>query len=219
MICKNCHSEISDGSITCSVCGKQLVVSSDEAGDILEWTVKNATPASAEVVGELLSTTAEAALELQDYLSIKQQLKNFAAIQAMPALKALNTINNLPTDAKLPGESLLVSTSVMYGATSSYMQNAKLELTPRRLLFYEHINTSSGLLNIATALMTPRFSFSLALKQIVEVKNYEVNYNPGHLLKLVNDEQLLLQAADFPRFDKALRAAIDTIKTNPNRVM
>ncbi|MGM9998812.1 MAG: hypothetical protein ACI38Q_05410 [Candidatus Bruticola sp.] len=219
MICKNCHSEVNDSSITCSVCGKQLVIDQDEASAILGSTVRNVTPASVEVVGELISTTAEAALELQEYLSIKQQLKNFAAIQAMPMLKALNTINSLPTDAKLPGESLLVSTAVMYGATSSYMQNAKLELTPRRLLFYEQVNTNSGLLNIATALMTPRFSFSLALKQIIEVKNCEINYNPGHLLKLVNDEQLLLQATDYPRLDKALRAAIDTIKTNPNRVM
>ncbi len=99
------------------------------------------------------------------------------------------------------------------------MQSAKIELTPWRLIFYEHMNTRSGLLNIVTAAIAPRYSFSIALKRILEIKNYEVNYNPGHLLILEEDEQIIIQTQDYFRFDKALRIAVDTIRTTPNKVL
>lgn len=219
MICTNCHQQIDEDSLTCPVCGKQLILDKAEAGQILGATVQNSVPASVEVVTELMAATADAAKEIQEYLSIRQQLKNLAAIQAQPILTALNKINALPTDAKYPGESLLFSAPAVYGGTTAYMQNAKIELTPWRLIFYEHMNTRSGLLNIITAAIAPRYSFSIALKRILEIKKQEVNYNRGHLLILEDNEQIYIQTNDYFRFDKALRIAVDTIKTTPNKVL
>lgn len=219
MICTNCHHQVDDDSLTCPICGKQLILDRTEANKIIGATVQSSVPASIEVVSELMSNTAEAAKEIQEYLSIKQQLKNLAAIQAQPILTALNKINSLPTDAKHPGEALLFSSPVTYGGTLAYMQTAKLELTPWRLIFYEHMNTRSGLLNIITAAMAPRYSFSVALKRIMEIKKCEVNYNPGHLLLLEDNEQIIIQTQDYFRFDKALRIAVDTIRTTPNKVL
>ena len=219
MICTNCHNQIEGDPLTCPVCGKQLILDKAEASKIIGATVRNSVPASMEVVTEFMSNTADAAKDLQDYLSIRQQVKNLAAIQAQPILSALQKINTLPTDAKHPGEALLFSSSAVYGGKPAYMQSAKIELTPWRLIFYEHINTRSGLLNIVTAAIAPRYSFSIALKRIIEIKNYEVNYNPGHLLILEEDEQIIIQTQDYFRFDKALRIAVDTVRTTPNKVL
>lgn len=219
MVCTNCHSQIDEDSLTCPVCGKQLILDKAEASNIIGATVRNSVPASMEVVTELMSNTADAARDIQEYLSIRQQLKNLAAVQAQPILTALQKINALPTDAKHPGETLLFSASAVYGGTAAYMQSAKIELTPWRLIFYEHMNTRSGLLNIVTAAIAPRYSFSIALKRIIEIKKCEVNYNPGHLLMLEEDEQIIIQTQDYFRFDKALRIAVDTIRTNPNKVL
>ena len=219
MICTNCHHQVDEDSLTCPICGKQLILDKAEADRIIGATVQNSVPASMEVVTELMTATAGVAKDLQEYLSIRQQVKNLAAIQAQPILTALNKINALPTDAKYPGESLLFSAPAVYGGTTAYMQNAKIELTPWRIIFYEHMNTRSGLLNIVTAVIAPRYSFSIALKRILEIKKQEVNYNPGHLLILEDNEQIFIQTNDYFRFDKALRIAVDTIKTNPNKVL
>lgn len=219
MICTYCHHQIDEDSLICPICGKQLILDGAEASEILGATIKNSVPASMEAVSELMSNTADAAKEIQEYLSIRQQVKNLAAIQAQPLLTALNRINALPTDAKHPGETMLFSSSITYGGTPAYMQNAKIELTPWRLIFYEHMNTRSGLLNIITAAIAPRYSFSIALKRIIEIKKYEVNYNPGHLLILEDDEQIIIQTQDYFRFDKVLRIAVDTIRTTPNKVL
>lgn len=219
MVCTNCHSQINEDSLSCPVCGKQLILDKAEASNIIGATVRNSVPASVEVVTEFMNSTADAAKDIQEYLSIRQQVKNLAAVQAQPILTALQKINALPTDAKHPGEALLFSASAVYGGTTAYMQNAKIELTPWRLIFYEHMNTRSGLLNIVTAAIAPRYSFSIALKRIIEIKKYEVNYNPGHLLILEEDEQIIIQTQDYFRFDKSLRIAVDTIRTNPNKVL
>ncbi len=213
MICPNCRHEINAGAVTCPVCGKQVVIESNKADQILSDAVLNVMPASNEAAAEFLKQTGEAAKDLGEFLSIRQQLKNFAAVQSQPFMQALRTVNEMPTDVKTSKEQLLFTGPVLYGGTSAYMNNAKLELTQERLIFYEHVFTNSGLVNIITANIAQRYSFSIYLKQIIGVENIEVNYRPGLLLKLTQEEQTIVQANDHFKFERSLRWALDPVLT------
>ena len=136
----------------------------------------------------------------------------------MPINEALRAISKMQTDAKHPGERLLFRGVGSYGANPSYLQNATLELTPERLLFYETVMTRSGLLNIVTALMAPRYSFSIYLNQIAKIVDTELAYRPALTLYLSSQERLVVQCNDQARFARELRGAWETIRQDPARV-
>ncbi|MGM9998811.1 MAG: hypothetical protein ACI38Q_05405 [Candidatus Bruticola sp.] len=64
MICSNCHNEISDNLAACPTCGQHFSVSRNVTDELMECATPVIVSSSMEVVGELLSATAEAALDV-----------------------------------------------------------------------------------------------------------------------------------------------------------
>lgn len=210
MICSNCHKEVTDFSaITCPECGKQLIMEPSHAEAAINGTLEGAASFTEEAAADFAQKMNEAGQELRECFSLKKQLSNLAAIQTAPLQATMAKIKDMPSDAKKPGEKLLYKDAALYGANSGYMQNANIELTPERIIFYEHVFTGSGILNVMTSVIAPRYSFSLQLTDIAKIQVKEFNYRKGHLLTLRNEEQMILQCSNHSKFDAALRIALD----------
>ncbi|MBQ7529493.1 hypothetical protein IJT10_06285 [bacterium] len=212
MKCQNCNHEIADSALTCSYCGKLVAVDSREANEIFADTASEMAQASNNVIGNLAATGEEAIQELRD-LSQTSGISQITASQISPIRDMFRQLNELSSDAKTPDEKLLLKSNVLYGANSNYMQNASIELTNKRILFYENVSTRSGLVNFFSAFMSRSFSFDIKLEQIENMERCEVNYNPGHKIYLINKRHFIIQCSKYAQFDRLLRQLLD----NPNR--
>lgn len=212
MKCQNCNNEVADSALTCSHCGRLIAVDPGQANKIFTDTASQMAQASSNVIGNLAATGEEAIQELRD-ISHNSGISQLTASQISPIRDMFKQLNELSSDAKTPDEKLLLKSNALYGANSNYMQNASIELTNKRILFYENVSTRSGLVNFFSAFMSRSFSFAVKLSQIESLERCEVNYNPGHKIYLINKRHFVIQCSKYAQFDRLLRQLLD----DPNR--
>ncbi|MBQ7501388.1 hypothetical protein IJT93_01550 [bacterium] len=211
MICSSCRQQIDNDALTCPFCGSLIKANDSESAEIFGDIVAQSSPLTAKTLEEFSHKTGEAAQDLIGALSVKN-IVNTAAAQSLPIREALRKLNSTMSVAKLAGETALYEDAAVYGGDTSYMQNAKAEITNKRIIFYERLFTGSSIMDVVTAFLPMSYSFSLSLAQITNVKFCEINYNPGLKISLSEQQCIYMQCEHHHKFAEHLLQALDNFR-------
>ena len=211
MICSNCRQQIDNDALTCPACGSLVKTSDNESAEIFGDIVAQSSPLTSKTLEEFSHKTDEAAQDLREALSVKN-IVNTAAAQSLPIREAMRKLNASLSVAKQEGEASLFSDAAVYGGDTSYMQNAKAEITNMRIIFYERVFTGSSIMDVVTAFLPMAYSFSLSLEQIKDVKFCEINYNPGLKIILTEQQCIYMQCEHHHKFSSFLLQALDSFR-------